>query len=329
MMPPCHALLFVAALPFLVGGAQADFSHSDLTPSDIDGMFIQAKAILDDRSIEDMSSVPLLLEHCRRAGSFTSALLLLDVYEGKFRGLEAKPKDAADLALDLASSVMPENAGEEEKEARKEAMFRYAIYREKGFGCSPSPQKAYLWMRKAAMEDYPKARVEFARYLMNGVGHDQMPKIARKILMEEAREHPRTPNLFFYLGHICSSGLGLPRPNHTMARKFFELGAQLNDPNATNNLATLYERGIGIGRDADEALRLYKKAAELGSKDAAVNMQRLAIKTGHKKAKHDVPPRQRAFNGLVRLLRALPLREETRHSLRQCARRQFLPESFR
>ena len=46
-----------------------------------------------------------------------------------------------------------------------------------------------------------------------------------------------------------------------IAFKYFSYGEQFNDANAINNLATMYEHGIGTEKDELKALRLYKKAA--------------------------------------------------------------------
>ena len=53
---------------------------------------------------------------------------------------------------------------------------------------------------------------------------------------------------------------------------FYELAAKQNNVIALNNLGSLYFNGIGTDVDYDTAARLFKKAAELGSDDAAVNL---------------------------------------------------------
>ncbi len=283
-----------------------------------EGMYAQARAMLDDKSIQNVSAVPLLLEHCVEAGFTPAEFLLLDVYEGLFKGLDPQPEKAAALALRLATAPEDDEHEDSEEEARMraEAMFRYAMYRERGFGCTASATEAYRWMRQAATMGMSRARVELARYLMQGKGHAPLPRTALAILLAEERVSPDTPNLYFYLGTMCIRGLGLKRPNRRMALRFFERGAALGDARAMNNLGAFYERGIVVSQDAEQALRFYRRAATLGDKNASANWQRLAYKAG---IKADTPRSstmsERVDRAIVRVIHTLPFTEETRAQL--------------
>ncbi len=283
-----------------------------------EGMYAQARAMLEDKSIQNVSAVPLLLERCVEAGFTPAEFLLLDVYEGQFKGLEPQPRKAATLAYRLASA--PETEGDEDSEEdasmRAEAMFRYAMYRERGFGCEASATDAYRWMRQAATMGMSRARVELARYLMQGKGHAPLPRTALAILLAELRVSPDTPNLYFYLGTMCAQGLGLKKPNWRMALRYFEQGAALGDARAMNNLGAFYERGIVVSQDSSQALRFYRKAAAMGDKNASANWQRLAYKSG---IKADTPEgssfSQRVDRAMVRVIHILPFTEKTRREL--------------
>ncbi len=285
---------------------------------EVEGMYAQARAMLDDKSIQDVSAVPMLLENCVRAGFTPAEFLLLDVYEGLFKGLAPQPQKAAELAYRLASAPEADGEGETAEEAsmRAEATFRYAMYRERGFGCAASAADAYRWMRQAATMGMSRARVELARYLMQGKGHAPQPRTALAILLAELRVSPETPNLCFYLGTMCARGLGLKRPNWRMALRFFEQGAANGDARAMNNLGAFYERGIVVQQDTTQALRFYRKAAAMGDKNASANWQRLAYKAG---IKSDTPEgttySQRVDRALVRVIHTLPFSEATREEL--------------
>ncbi len=289
-------------------------------PWQAEGMYAQARAMLEDKSIQNVSAVPLLLEKCVSAGFTPAELLLLDVYEGRFKGLEAQPQKAATLAYRLASA--PENEGQEDSDEdasmRAEAMFRYAMYRERGFGCEASATDAYRWMRQAATMGLSRARVELARYLMQGKGHAPLPSTALRILLAERQVSPQTPNLCFYLGTMCAQGLGIrnKKPDWPRALRYFEEGAAQGDARAMNNLGAFYERGIVVSQDETQALRFYRKAAALGDKNASANWQRLAYKSG---IQSDTPQgasiSQRVDRALVRVIHTLPLSEKTRNSL--------------
>ena len=281
--------------------------HGKLTPWDVEGMYTQAHTILEDKTIQNVSGVPAMLEACARTGHIPAQSLLLDVYEGRFKGLDANPEKAVFLAHKLASETPGEHETAEEQALRNEAAFRYALFCETGHGCTKDPAKAYKWMRKLAQSGMSKAQAEVARYLFTGIGHEKMPRLALYLLWECHIKAPDTPNLYFYLGHICSQGLGLRRPNQLMAYKFFKLGAEQNDARATNNLAAMYERGIYVPQDRNMAIRLYKRAAELGSKEASANMQRLAFKTNLETAITTNSAKRRVSNAFLRLIDELPI----------------------
>ena len=289
---------------------------------DAAGVYAQARMMLEDKSIKNVSTVPDMLEACAKAGYEPANMLLLDVYEGSRKGLEAQPEKAYKLAAGMAEKKFPPGVGEEARNARAEAMYRLALYHEQGFGCKTSPKEAYRWMRRAAMEGLRVAQVELSRYLMHGVGHKPEPRMALMNLRKLTLQAPETPNLYFYLGYMCMNGVGMSRPNLLMAKRFFERGAERQDARSINNLGSMYELGIGVKRDSAQALRLYRLAAELGCKDASSNMQRLAYKT-------DAAPRpvvkwqQRVGSAAQRVVRAMPLSP----ILRQCVERLFEEES--
>lgn len=300
-------------LPLCCSSVLAQGGNS-LNKWDVESMYVQARAMLEDRSIQDVSSVPMLLETSAREGHTEAARLLLDVYEGKFKGLNAKPEHALRLTRRLA---------EEEKldkmqgggELRTEAMYRLALFLEKGVGCSPEKTEAYKWIQQASGRGKAGAKVEEARFLMNGIGTSPNPKRAWKLLYKQAKKNPHTPHVFFYMGHMCDRGIGMRRD----ARKAFELyrlGGILNDAQCLNNLGTMFEKGHPTPQDYEIAYRLYRKAAELGNKEASANMQRLAFKEGIRASnRSQTPYRTRIDNATQHIIRALPVAPETQERL--------------
>lgn len=290
---------------------------------DIEGAYESAYTMLEDKTIQNVSLVPTILEACARQGHRGAKKLLLDVYEGKRKGLEPAPVKARKLADALAKESMPEGVSahqlKEALRARAEARYRLALYYERGFGGEASPTNAYKWMRRAALDGLPEALVECSRYLMLGIGHQAMPREALRNLLYAHAKAPDTPNLYFYLGYMCLKGLGMKRPNVRQARIFFEYGASRNDARAINNLASMCENGIGGEKNVRYALRLYKWAAALGNRDASLNMQRLAYYTDIEQ-RHATPLRTRVAGAALRIIEALPLSEIARR---------WLMESFR
>ena len=302
-------LALVVTLLFGLGRMVASAQAADQAEMDAESLFAQARTMLADKTIRDVSAVPQMLEKCAEQGHLPARMLLLDVYEGTRVGIDPKPEKAFALALELASE---EQGRANEKNvtradflsARNEALYRLALFYERGKGCKASPYDALQRMKEAATAGLTKARSELARYLMNGVGCKPDPRRARKLLMELARSAPQTPHVFFYMGYLYMNGLGMHGPNMIMARKLYEMGEKVGDARAINNLAAMYERGLAAPRNFSKALKLYKKAASLGCKEASANVQRLAYKAG---VRSDATWRLRVYRAAHRVLQALPL----------------------
>lgn len=305
--------LLTAVLPL---AAQQENMRVMVERADVEAMYAQAKATLEDTSIPNVESVPNMLEQCTHHGYAPAARLLLDVYEGRFKGLEAKPVPACELAEKIAETPLPDPDDPDCIQLQKEALFRLALYKERGYGCTADPQQAFIYMYKAAEKGYGEARVQLARYLMTGKMCKPNPALAWELLKRQANKDPRTPHVFFYMGYICYKGVG-HSSNPRKAADFFHLGAKMNDADCMNNLAAMYESGIAVKRDAGTALTLYRKAAALGNKRASANMQRLAFKEG-RRADRDTghSAGRRITNALLHVVQALPISNAHKEALR-------------
>lgn len=312
-----HRLIPFLLLLTLPGAAEGETRLSNqLSEWDVESMYVQAKAMLEDRSIQNVEAVPMLLETCAREKHPDAALLLMDVYEGKFKGLTPNPEKATNQARAMAESKHIDSIVSGGRAIRTEAMYRLALYLEKGSGCKVNKQEAFKWMQMAASRNMPQARVELARYLMTGLGVKQNPEQAWQILHQQAREAPQTPHLFFYMGYMSSQGLGMPR-NARKAFELFRMGAMLNDARCLNNLGAMFEKGYPTPRDPENALRLYRKAANLGNREASANMQRLSFKEGIRAQQHSATPNEtRIDNATLHIIRALPVSEYTKERLK-------------
>lgn len=60
--------------------------------------------------------------------------------------------------------------------------------------------------------------------------------------------------------------------NMPLALKEFRSAADKGDANCQYNLALMYEKGIGVGKDEKEALAWYRKSAEQGNSNAQFNL---------------------------------------------------------
>ncbi|MBQ3524956.1 MAG: sel1 repeat family protein [Akkermansia sp.] len=309
MEKPIHTLLAAIGSMLTAMGAEPAVPP---TWAQVETDYTTTAYILNDPGNESVQNAISTLERCTAQGHPLAAILLLDVYEGKRRALTAQPEKAALLALNIATGELqlsPEH--HQSTQARLESMYRYALYCEKGIGRKKSNKDAYEWMLKASNGGYGKARVELARYLIIGKGGHKNPRIALKLLKAQAATDASVPNLFFYLGYIYQNAR--PKPNHKMAFRFYTYGEHFNDARAINNLASMYEKGIGTDKDEHKALRLYKKAAQLGNKDASANMQRLAYIQAERGS--DTPYGVRVDNAAMQVIESLPLPAHMRSAL--------------
>ena len=312
---PLHRIPLIL-LSALFAGAVAGASPSAVTRADVESMYEQARAMLEGRSIQNVESVRLLLETCVRELLPEANRLLMDVFEGKFRGLKANPEQANRLARGLAESAKLDRMKSEYRDLRTDAMFRLALYLEKGYGCEEDKAEACHWMQAAAERGMPEARAEYARYLMLGTGVQRDPGKAWDLLHTLAIKHPETPNVFFYMGHMCAQGIGMPR-NSRKAFELIRMGAKMKDARCLNNLGSMFEKGYPAPRNPEYAYQLYRMAANLGNREASANMQRLAFKEGIRaSSRSSTPVRTRIDNATLHLIRALPVTEETRDRLR-------------
>ncbi|MGN0829516.1 MAG: tetratricopeptide repeat protein [Akkermansia sp.] len=282
-----------------------------LTRWDVEGMYAQAKATLEDASQLNMEGVPIMLEACVRNGYTPAARLLLAVYEGRYKGLPAKPNEACALARSLAESHATASQNPSWHAFCAEAMLHLARYAERGYGCTPDDAEAYRWYSRAADAGLPEARAEQARLLMLGRGVKRDERAAWQYLHHLAQAHPHTPHIFFYMSSICYS-----HNARTKAAKLLYMGALQHDADCLNNLASLYESGTVVAKDTAVALSLYRKAAALGNKQASANMQRLAYKEGMAAtAPEETPAHTRLANAVRRVVEILPINEHSKERL--------------
>lgn len=294
--------------------------HRDVyTRSDIEGMYAAAKATLEDPAQIHVERVPDMLEQCAQQGHPRAARLLIDVYEGKFKGLGEEPQKAFEVATKVATAEIPFPNDEECRAMQTEAVFHLARYYEKGYGCERDPEHAMQLMETAAAE-LPEAKVALARMLMlRDKETPNNPKRAWQLLHEVANTAPNTRHVFLYMGVLCLQEH--TRRSARKAARLFYYGALYQDAECINNLGAMYERGVAVRKDSAKALSLYRKAAALGNKHASANMQRLAFKEGEAAGRRLItPPQVRIRRAGLRVIDNLPIKESSKERLLQWLR---------
>jgi uncharacterized protein len=76
----------------------------------------------------------------------------------------------------------------------------------------------------------------------------------------------------------------IPNPMYNLKKRFYwySKAAEMNHPEACNNLASLYEKGEGVKKNMKKALFFYKKAYQLGCSYAKNNYKLLLCQLSNK-----------------------------------------------
>ncbi|CAG8445384.1 10514_t:CDS:2 [Scutellospora calospora] len=123
-------------------------------------------------------------------------------------------------------------------------LFLYGIALRHGWGCNPNPKLAVRYLQKAAESAVTDLHTSVAAN----------PSIARHELVLAIYE----------LGVCFRHGWGVPKNKHT-AVYYFEIAANLGDPDAQNELGSCLEHGEGTKKDIKKAAKYYRMAAAQGA----------------------------------------------------------------
>ncbi|GBC03449.1 hypothetical protein RclHR1_05130001 [Rhizophagus clarus] len=122
-------------------------------------------------------------------------------------------------------------------------LFLYGIALRHGWGCKPNPKLAVRYLQKAAESAVSDLHTTMAAN----------PSIARHELVLAIYE----------LGVCFRHGWGVPKNKHTAAY-YFEIAANLGDPDAQNDLGYCFANGEGVKKDMKKAAKYYRLAAAQG-----------------------------------------------------------------
>ncbi|CAG8712885.1 6939_t:CDS:2 [Acaulospora morrowiae] len=123
-------------------------------------------------------------------------------------------------------------------------LFLYGISLRHGWGCKPNVKLAVRYLQRAAESAVSDLHTSVAAN----------PSIARHELVLAIYE----------LGVCFRHGWGVPK-NKQSAAYYFEIAANLGDPDAQNDIGFCYYRGEGVKKDMKKAARYYRMAAAQGS----------------------------------------------------------------
>lgn len=76
----------------------------------------------------------------------------------------------------------------------------------------------------------------------------------------------------YHLGLLYEKGLGVPK-DYEQAFKWFKKAAEQGHPDAQYDLGLMYSRGRGVPQDSEQAAKWFKKAAEQEHLDAQSHLR--------------------------------------------------------
>ncbi len=76
------------------------------------------------------------------------------------------------------------------------------------------------------------------------------------------------------LGYMYNVGIRVEQ-NYEEAVKWYRKAAEQGNADAQFNLGVMYDNGTGVEQDTDEAIRWFRKAARKGVEDAAIRLRDL------------------------------------------------------
>lgn len=167
------------------------------------------------------------------------------------------------------------------------AQFRLGIYYELGQGLCVNERLAAEWYRKAKNQGHVEAQFYLGVCYENGVGVQRNPASAVACYFQAAEQGHAEAQ--FNLGVCLASGEGIAKDDqqalhwfekateqgHLEARfHVINRSAQQGSPAGQYALGVLYEKGLGVSLDLENAIAAYRKAAEAGHADGQFELGR-------------------------------------------------------
>jgi len=167
----------------------------------------------------------------------------------------------------------------------------------KGRGVAKSDEKAFEWYLKAAKQGHSSAMQNLG--IRNQAGRGVTKNMEQAALWYERAIEAGNLASYSGLGYMYKFGKGGRPKDLAKAIRLFRSAADKGDASGQYNLGLMYEKGIGVLKDRNEALRLYRLAA-VDDKRAAkklkdlneplysvAEIQRLLKQLGHNPGKSD------------------------------------------
>lgn len=131
-----------------------------------------------------------------------------------------------------------------------------------------SPQQALAWLTKAAELDLLPAQMSLSEMYAAGDGVARDPLQSLAWTLKIAAKPTAAPFWIDRAGDtLFEGGDGIPK-DYPQALRFYERAAAKNDPHALARLGQMYLQGLGVAADAVKARKYLQRAAANGSDEA-------------------------------------------------------------
>jgi TPR repeat protein len=233
---------------------------------------VEAMHFLGDMAASGTGTIKSETEACKwyfkaaNQGHVESQFVLADHYEtGK--GVDCSPGQAARFYLMAA------------EKGHAESMYRVGKIFATGKGVeSPSPELAFSWYKKAAVEKkHVQAMSEYGNCLLQGIG--TIAKLADGVKWSASAAHLGDKDAAFRLHQFYLCGHpGLPR-DPVKSFDYAKLAGQLGDTRSIMYVASVYAKGgQGVPKDVSQSAAWYHLAGTFGLNEANAKCQKIVRK---------------------------------------------------
>ncbi len=153
-------------------------------------------------------------------------------------------------------------------------LYLVARHRLAGIHCTENPTEALEELKLAAHEQYAPAQLTLAQCYFNGRGTPEDAALGvRTLKLATSNPHVRYAPASYEFGLMMVNDK-LTGFTKRMGAKRLREAAEMGMPEAMFVLAQMYEHGDGIKQMTEEAMRLYKRAADEGLQEALDRLRR-------------------------------------------------------
>lgn len=197
------------------------------------------------------------------------------------------PKNLSEAAYYYDRAIL--TGQDSQKNAQKEFMTRlqqdaatdaeaaeaYTVCLQNGWGVAKNPAEMVRYATIGADKGNPVCMQILGEAYLNGTGTTE--NIGKALPLLKKADAAGVRNATYLLGWMNETGTGMP-VNFLEAVRYYRCAANQNHPLGCNNMAIMYMKGMGIGRDLYKAIYWFEKAAALGDSNAKENLKIFAEK---------------------------------------------------